>query len=203
MNSDIFNFTTVMALPHKVTLVSPANNSTLANNNVSLVWLASTPQVDNYWLEIADNINFTNSIIDQNIATISKAFTAQSNKSYWWKVKAHNATGWGEFSDVWKFNSMTVDVKEESIPTKTELLQNYPNPFNAGTEISFNLAEQSFVTLTIYNILGKEIELLTHKEHPPGNYKIYWNPDSVPSGVYFCQLKTNSYNKLIKLIYVK
>lgn len=201
--SDPFNFTTVLELPHKVTLVSPSNNATLNNNNVTLVWFASTPQVDNYWLEIADNINFANSVIDQNITTISKEFTALPNKSYWWKVKAHNATGWGEFSDVWKFNSMTVDVKEESLPTKTELFQNYPNPFNAGTEISFNIAEQSFVTLKIFNLLGNEIEVPINKNYNPGNYKFYWNPITLPSGIYFYQIQAGKYSQVKKMILIK
>lgn len=201
--SEPFNFTTVMSLPSKVTLVSPADNSTLNNNIVTLTWLASIPDVDNYWLEVADNINFTNPITDQNVATISKEFTAVANKSYWWKVKAHNAAGWGEFSNIWKFNSMTVDVKDESLPAKTELYQNYPNPFNSGTEISFNLAKESFVTITIYNILGKEIEVLTSKEYSPGSYILLWNPSGIPSGVYFCDFKTNTVQRMIKLLYLK
>lgn len=201
--SEIFNFTTIMSLPSKVFLVSPPNNSTLSSNNATLLWLATVPQVDRYWFEIADNSNFTNATIDQNVTTISKDFTAQPNKSYWWKVKAHNLAGWGEFSDVWKFNSTTVGVKDELIPFETELFQNYPNPFNAGTEISFNIAENTFVSITIFNILGKEIDLLAHKEFSPGRYKINWNPESIPSGVYFCQLKTVNYNKLIKLLYLK
>lgn len=201
--SESFNFTTIMSLPLKVTLVSPANNSTLNNNNVSLVWLASIPQVDKYWLEIADNINFSNSTIDQNITSISKEFTALPNKSYWWKVKAHNSVGWGEFSDVWKFNSMTVDVNGESLPTRTELLQNYPNPFNAGTEISFSLAEPSFVTIIIFNVIGDKIEILTNNNYSAGNYKLNWIPGSLPSGIYFYRIQAGHFTQTKKMLLLK
>jgi Tol biopolymer transport system component len=198
-----FTFTTIVALPDKVVLLTPENNSTMSSNSVSLSWNTSNPQVDKYWLEIADNINMNNPIVDQNITTTEKPFQTEANKSFWWKVKAHNVAGWGEFSEIWKFNSMTVDVKDETIPTNTELFQNYPNPFNAGTEISFNIAEQSFISLTIYNILGKEINIITNKEYSPGRYKINWNPESIPTGVYFCQLKTEIYSRLIKILYLK
>jgi Tol biopolymer transport system component len=198
-----FNFTTIVALPDKVILLTPENNSTMNNNNVSLSWNTANPLVDKYWLEIADNIDMNNPIVEQNISTTHKTFQAEANKSYWWKVKAHNIAGWGEFSDVWKFNSMTVDVKDETIPTSTELFQNYPNPFNSGTEISFNIAEQSFISLTIYNILGKEIDIIIDKEYSPGRYKINWNPEGIPSGVYISELKTNRVHSMIKLLYLK
>jgi hypothetical protein len=80
-----------------------------------------------------------------------------------------------------------VEVKNESneIPTKFSLYQNYPNPFNPTTTIEFDIPERTNVKLTIYDILGREVETLIDKELEPGRYKLNFTATNLPSGVYF------------------
>lgn len=83
----------------------------------------------------------------------------------------------------------TVSVKKENNPAGFYLSQNYPNPFNPLTIINYQLAAKNFVTLKVYDVLGKEIETLVNEEKPAGTYELTWNAANFPSGVYFYQLK--------------
>ena len=74
------------------------------------------------------------------------------------------------------------------------LFQNYPNPFNAGTEIRFQLPENCYVTLTIYNILGQTVRRLVQGEKQASHYIIHWdgrnrNGNLLPSGIYFSKIE--------------
>jgi PKD repeat protein len=74
-------------------------------------------------------------------------------------------------------------------PASPMLLQNYPNPFNPTTELEFRLPSSGFVSLRVYDVLGREVATLVNEEKPPGNYSIVWNAESVSSGVYFYRLE--------------
>lgn len=74
------------------------------------------------------------------------------------------------------------------IPTAFALHQNYPNPFNPSTVISFQLPVSSYVTLTVYNLLGQEVTTLVNEEKTEGTYEVRWNASDVSSGVYFYRL---------------
>ncbi|HSP89110.1 MAG TPA: glucoamylase family protein [Ignavibacteriaceae bacterium] len=78
------------------------------------------------------------------------------------------------------------DVPDENeIPVKYELKNNYPNPFNPTTNIEFNIANYSLVTLKIFDALGKEIAVLLNEEKNPGVYKITFDGKELSSGIYF------------------
>ncbi len=72
-----------------------------------------------------------------------------------------------------------------------ELYQNYPNPFNPTTTIKYSIPQESFITLKIYDILGKEITSLVKERKIACNYSINFNAGNFPSGIYFYQLKTH------------
>lgn len=69
------------------------------------------------------------------------------------------------------------------------LEQNYPNPFNPNTVISYQIPENAKVTLKIFNILGSEIKILVNSEHQAGRYKVNFNAENLPSGIYFYSLE--------------
>lgn len=75
------------------------------------------------------------------------------------------------------------------IPTSTELSQNYPNPFNPTTTIKYSIPQSGFVTLKVYDVLGKEIFLLVDEEKQPGIYQIEFDAEKLSSGIYFYQLQ--------------
>ncbi|MCU7505266.1 MAG: T9SS type A sorting domain-containing protein [Ignavibacteria bacterium] len=75
-----------------------------------------------------------------------------------------------------------------SAPDKYELYQNFPNPFNPSTTISYQLSEQSKVSLKIYNALGEEVAALAENIREAGYYETQWNASSFASGIYIYQL---------------
>jgi hypothetical protein len=72
------------------------------------------------------------------------------------------------------------------------LLQNFPNPFNPSTTISFSLPNQSYVTLNLYDILGREIATLVRGRKGGGSYSVEWNANGHPSGVYLLKIDATS-----------
>jgi hypothetical protein len=116
------------------------------------------------------------------------------------------------FTNIYKAD-FTVKIEEQTNPAiDFALFQNYPNPFNPTTSIKFTIPEYSYVTLKVYNILGKEITTLLDKELSPGSFSIDWaakdsDGQLLPSGIYLLRLqaisKENSYINTIKTVLVK
>jgi hypothetical protein len=90
-----------------------------------------------------------------------------------------------------------------AIPEKYDLKQNYPNPFNPVTKISFDLPKQGFVSLRIYDVLGREIRTLVNEVKAPGVYNIDFDASTLSSGVYFYKLETNGFSDIKKMMLIK
>ncbi len=100
------------------------------------------------------------------------------------------------------------DKSIQSIPKDFALEQNYPNPFNPETKISYNLASAGFVTLTIYDQLGREIKTLVSRDQTAGQHSVNWNGKdasgkAVPSSVYIYSLKSGNSAQNKKMILLK
>jgi parallel beta-helix repeat protein len=95
------------------------------------------------------------------------------------------------------------EVNEESNPESFQLFQNYPNPFNPTTTLSFAIGHSSFVTLRVYDILGKEVATPVNEEKSTGDYKISFDGTGLPSGVYICQLIAGNYLQTRKMVILK
>jgi hypothetical protein len=99
---------------------------------------------------------------------------------------------------------VNIGAKEEiDIPTKYSLSPNYPNPFNPSTIISYQLPENSFVTLKVYDVLGREVKTLVDKQENTGTHSALFNAGNLPSGIYFCRMQAGGFNQTIKLILLK
>ncbi len=80
----------------------------------------------------------------------------------------------------------------QKIPTKLSLEQNYPNPFNPSTVISYQLSAFSQVSLKIFDVLSNEVSNLVNSQQSAGAYKVAFNADNLPSGIYFYQLQAGN-----------
>jgi len=104
-------------------------------------------------------------------------------------------TSWGSIVPVTKLSS---------IASSFSLKQNYPNPFNPSTTIEFSVPEASFVTLKIYDMLGREIEQLISNNLIAGQYQIKFDASNYPSGTYFYRLDAGGeFEKTSKMILIK
>ncbi|KUG25462.1 hypothetical protein ASZ90_004717 [hydrocarbon metagenome] len=94
-------------------------------------------------------------------------------------------------------------VKEEDVPSDYKLEQNYPNPFNPSTTIKFSLPERSEVKLSIYNLLGQEIEILFQGEKEAGSYEYVFENKSLSTGVYLYVLASQQVRLSRKMMLIK
>jgi hypothetical protein len=148
--------------------------------------------------------------------------------TYYWRVRGRNAAGFGLFSSVRAFKTIltsAVDHLDGVLPREYTLSQNYPNPFNPTTSLEFHVASSSdkggsppanqvhewragasgggFVSLKIFDLLGREVATLVDEKLSPGRYSVRWNAERFPSGVYFYRLTTGSFGATKRLVLVK
>ena len=101
-------------------------------------------------------------------------------------------------------DKFTTDIKSNSdAPLQYSLEQNYPNPFNPTTHMNFSISNSGNVSLIIYNILGKKISTLVNSFLKAGTYSIEFDASKLPSGIYFYELRANSFMEVKKMILEK
>jgi len=98
---------------------------------------------------------------------------------------------------------LSVSDQSEVRPIQTHVRQNFPNPFNPSTTIPFQLGKTSFVSLKIFDLLGRVVETLCEGVLPSGEHLATWSAVHHPSGVYFCRLKTDTMSQTIRLLFIK
>jgi len=195
---------TALQMPGQVVLLSPPNDTVVQEDNVQAMWHQSAPDVNVYWCEIATDSLFAFRVADSSVTDTAYTFSGLTNKSYWWRVKAKNALGWGSFSEAWKIVVSIVGVEEEQeLPREFSLAQNYPNPFNPSTSIRYDLPKASFVELKVYNALGEEVATLIEHEIAAGRHDTAWDASAMPSGVYVYRIRTGDYTAARKMILIK
>lgn len=108
-------------------------------------------------------------------------------------------------ADVFASSPLIADIgdHEAEIPQRVEISQNYPNPFNATTRILYSLPKTDHVVISIFNILGQEIAILENSRLEAGRHSIFWDARGIPSGMYFCRLRTSTGSQYIKMNLVK
>ena len=100
--------------------------------------------------------------------------------------------------------SILTDVNDESAGVNDfSLEQNFPNPFNPSTRINYQIANDNFVTLKVYDIIGNEIAALVNNQQPAGKYSVDFNSANLPSGVYLYRLQAGNYIQTRKMTLIK
>ena len=100
--------------------------------------------------------------------------------------------------------SLSVDISYHGeVPGNFHLYQNYPNPFNSSTMIKFDVYRMGQVSIKMYDILGREVATLVHGRLQAGSYSVVFDGDEFASGIYFCQLRSESEVVTRKMVLVK
>ena len=100
-------------------------------------------------------------------------------------------------------NPVGIQNISNEIPGGFSLSQNYPNPFNPVTSINFQLLNAGFVKLTIYDMLGREIETMVNENLNAGTFNAEWNASDFSSGVYFYKLQTEGFSETKRMVLTK
>ena len=106
-------------------------------------------------------------------------------------------------SIIWNASSPTAVRTSSGLPQDFALQQNYPNPFNPGTEISYELASASHVTLTVFDLLGRQVAKLVDEEKPAGVYSSRFDASHLASGMYLYRLTAGSFVQMKRMIVLK
>ena len=90
-----------------------------------------------------------------------------------------------------------------NIPHNFSLSQNYPNPFNPTTHLKFGIGDLGFVSLKVYDLLGKEVATLVNEKLSPGSYSVEFDGSNLSSGMYFYKLTSNGFSEVKKMTFLK
>ncbi|RPI16568.1 MAG: T9SS C-terminal target domain-containing protein [Ignavibacteriae bacterium] len=111
---------------------------------------------------------------------------------------ANKRVYWDRYSAV-----VGINPKTQSTPLIYTLGQNYPNPFNPSTKIDFTLPKDDFVSIKVFDVLGKEAAVLISKDMKKGSYEIDFNASRLSSGIYFYKMTAGDFSDVKKMILVK
>jgi photosystem II stability/assembly factor-like uncharacterized protein len=110
-----------------------------------------------------------------------------------------------DLGGVYKSIGSVLAVENENTlhPIAFQLIQNYPNPFNPSTTIQYSIKERTSVELVLYDILGREVEVLVNEDQDAGQYKINLNAGGLASGIYFYKIQAGEYTEVKKMMLLK
>ncbi|HPN37545.1 MAG TPA: YCF48-related protein [Melioribacteraceae bacterium] len=177
----------------------------ISANNVILNWKTAT-ETNNSGFEIQRKLS--NGNLWQKVLFIKGEGTSTEineynfidhnllPNSYNYRLKQIDYDGSESYSKV-------IEVNLVELPLSIMLEQNYPNPFNPKTNIKFSIPQKQFVSLKVFNILGKEIITLVNEELNSGNYLKVFNANNLSSGVYFFQLQAGETRLVKKMNLIK
>ena len=193
---------------------SPVNGTPINNTSATLSWILPTQSTSTlkYEVQYSQQADFGNAITVSDLDKPSlEVNNLDQNSVYYWRASSKTSGGISSsYSAPTSFNtgSATAVEGEEELPTQFELSQNYPNPFNPTTVISFQLSAGSFVTLKVYDMLGREIKTLANSQMNAGKYNLNWNGEDnygskVASGAYIYRITAGSFISTRKMVLIK
>ena len=174
-------------------------NDTAASLNILLLYTKTsyTLAAGNHWLgSLRFNVSNTTACFRMSFINQSAVFDGSTPLTY--------NSGWTYTNtDTCLNNTVSVNNITTEIPREYNLSQNYPNPFNPVTMIKFALPKASFVTLKVYDMLGREVSVLVNGQKSAGQYIVDFDASSLTSGVYFYRLESNDFVEVKRMVVLK
>lgn len=95
------------------------------------------------------------------------------------------------------------NIQTAQVPETFAAISNYPNPFNPSTTIQYTIRTTGFVSLKVYDVLGREVATLVQSHHTPGSYAVQWQAQNQASGIYFSVLQQGTQRSVCKMMLAK
>ena len=200
--SDTWSFMT-LAVPGIPTLLEPDNGATEVKIRAKLKW-EEIDNADFYEVFAATDDAFDNIVYEKTGISLARTTIfseLEGSTTYYWKVRAHNAAGPGETSDIWSF---TTEIDTDVPQTFTEgfgIISISPVPFNYRTVIEINIPSDKFSSIEIMDVFGNTVYTVVSGSMTAGVHKYSWIPENVSSGVYFVKLRSGRFVQTEKVIY--
>ncbi len=159
---------------------------------------------DTHWLQIASYKTHTELTGQGTTSSPSQYIYTDKNASagmnYIYRLTEASITG--------TINIIGTTSVNETVPVSTQLFTAYPNPFNPTTTLKYNLAKDNHITMTVYDVLGRQIKQLINQKQPAGEYSVQWNGSTdsgqlTPSGTYLIQMNTGNTTHSQKVLFIK
>lgn len=195
---------------------SPDHGQPINSTSAVLSWVIPTKSESPliYEVEYSKKSNFEKAVKIDNIEKpFVKVDGLEPYSTYYWRVKSKNKDGnVSSPSSIGLFKtnetSEITEVTSDNVTHEFNLYQNYPNPFNPATRINYTLPQDAFVTLKIYDMLGREIKTLISENKNAGNHSVDWNGEDnfgnkVASGTYIYRIVAGNYTSAMKMILLK
>ncbi|MBS1492022.1 MAG: T9SS type A sorting domain-containing protein [Bacteroidetes bacterium] len=175
--------------------------SSVNGNNVSLSW-STVYEQNNSGFDVERK---STSSLWTKIANISGNGTSNRPQSYSFQDNNLSSGKYSyrlkqiDYNGNFKYYDLSNEVSL-GVPSKFELSQNFPNPFNPATTINYQLANADFVSLKVYDIMGREIANLVNQSQPAGFYSVKFDASSLTSGIYFYEIRTSNFSEVKKMM---
>ena len=200
-------------------------SANITNNNIQLMWETAT-EVNNYGFEVERQ--YSDASTSLNMSIIPSSLPASGVGDEGWEkisfVEGHGNSNSPKYysyidksiesSGKYSYRLKQVDIDgtfeysdqieaDLGLPQYFELKQNYPNPFNPTTSVSFSIPSDGLVSLTIYDVLGNEIEQLENGVKSAGNYSYSFDASDLTSGIYFYTIRSGKFVETKKMLLMK
>jgi hypothetical protein len=175
----------------------------VSGNSVNLNWNTAT-ELNNSGFEVErrsvnNQFEKVGYVAGFGTTTEPKAYSFTDSKiaagNYTYRLKQVDFDGSFEYS-----NEINVDV---NAPAQYTLNQNYPNPFNPSTLIKYSVAQDGFVNVSIFNLLGEKVATLVNSNVKAGSYELNFNASQLSSGVYFYAIEAGNFKAVKKMMLMK
>jgi hypothetical protein len=183
-----------------------AFTASVNNSSVRLIW-STASELNNQGFEIERSVDSENNFVTVGFVPGKGSTTEISYYSFsdqpelngihniYYRLKQVDFDGTFSYSNV---VSVTYDVPEVFV-----LNQNYPNPFNPSTRITYFVPKESFVSIKVYDFLGREVKTLVNENQTTGSYDVVFDASNLPSGTYFCTMIADNFSATKKMIVLK
>ena len=189
-----------------VTIATQPQNQSINSGDTATfsVSVNGTGPFSYFWYKNDVNISTTTNSASTTNSYTTPTLTVSDNGSYFHCSVLNCGNLFPVYSNKAYLAVITdVDDNHSRLPNFYNIYQNYPNPFNPTTKIRFDIPKQTWVKLSIYDILGREVSVLVDKGMYPGSYEITFDGSKLTSGIYFYRLQTGGFVKTKKLIMIK
>ncbi|MBK8553219.1 MAG: T9SS type A sorting domain-containing protein [Ignavibacteria bacterium] len=182
--------------------------SNVNGNKVFLNWTTSQ-ETNNYGFDIErSNVTGQTSEVWKKIGFVNGHGTSSAWSNYEFTDRSLTSGKYNyrlkqiEYNGNFEYFNLTEEVVI-GVPDKFELSQNYPNPFNPSTNLEFGISNLEFVSLKVYDAMGKEVATLVNEIKPAGRYEVTFDGSNLGSGVYFYKIKAGSFTAVKRMILIK
>ncbi len=181
-------------------------SSSVNGNTVILNWQTKT-ETNNYGFEIQKSVGNSQNSAWEKVGFVNGKGTTTEKQTYSFKTLINQNLTRLQFRlkqiDLdGKFDYSNI-LEIQTKPNEFSLSQNYPNPFNPSTEIKFSLPVQGFISLKVYDLLGREVLTLVNGQKDSGNHSVKIDAVKLTSGVYFYKLTSGSFSQTRKMTIMK